>query len=57
MLEFYQAYSDYQELMDLTETLFRELVEKVCGATKVRLRRIGNRFWAIRTAFDAPGDY
>jgi len=35
MLEFYQAYSDYQELMDLTETLFRELVEKVCGATKV----------------------
>jgi lysyl-tRNA synthetase, class II len=35
MLEFYQAYSDYAELMDLTETLFRELVEKVCGATKV----------------------
>ena len=35
MLEFYQAYSDYRELMDLTETLFRELVEKVCGKTKV----------------------
>ena len=35
MLEFYQAYSDYQELMDLTETLFRELAESVCGATKV----------------------
>ena len=36
MLEFYQAYSDYRELMDLTETLFRELAEKVCGGTIVR---------------------
>src|ERR1700723_4297501 len=35
MLEFYQAYSDYQELMDLTETLFRELTEKVCGTVRV----------------------
>src|SRR5580692_2546508 len=31
MLEFYQAYSDYRELMDLTEELFQNLVEKVCG--------------------------
>jgi lysyl-tRNA synthetase class 2 len=36
MLEFYQAYSDYRELMDLTETLFRELVGKVCCTTKVQ---------------------
>jgi lysyl-tRNA synthetase, class II len=36
MLEFYQAYSDYQELMDLTETLVRELAESICGTTKVR---------------------
>src|SRR6202050_88174 len=35
MLEFYQAYSDYTELMDLTEQLFGELVQKVCGSTKV----------------------
>ena len=35
MLEFYQAYSDYQELMDLTETLLRELAESVCGTTQV----------------------
>lgn len=31
MLEFYQAYADYQELMDLTEVLFRYLAEKVMG--------------------------
>ncbi len=36
MLEFYQAYSDYRELMDLTEELFRGLAEKVCGATKIK---------------------
>jgi lysyl-tRNA synthetase class 2 len=35
MLEFYQAYSDYRELMDLTEELFRSVVEKVCGTTGV----------------------
>jgi lysyl-tRNA synthetase, class II len=36
MLEFYQAYSDYQELMDMTEELFRGLAEKVCGTTQVK---------------------
>lgn len=36
MLEFYQAYSDYRELMDLTEQLFRGLAEKVCGTTKIK---------------------
>jgi len=36
MLEFYQAYSDYGELMDLSEELFRGLAEKVCGGTKIK---------------------
>jgi len=36
MLEFYQAYSDYGELMDLTEELFRGLTEKVCGGAKIK---------------------
>jgi lysyl-tRNA synthetase class 2 len=31
MLEFYQAYTDYQELMDLTETLLRQLVLTIKG--------------------------
>jgi lysyl-tRNA synthetase class 2 len=35
MLEFYQAYSDYTELMDLTEKLFRMLAEEACGTTRV----------------------
>jgi lysyl-tRNA synthetase class 2 len=36
MLEFYQAYSDFSVLMDLTEDLFRRLALKICGATKVK---------------------
>jgi len=35
MLEFYQAYADYNDLMDLTETLLRRLAEDVCGDPKV----------------------
>jgi lysyl-tRNA synthetase, class II len=35
MLEFYQAYSDYNEMMDLTEQMFRQVVEKTCGDTKI----------------------
>jgi lysyl-tRNA synthetase, class II len=35
MLEFYQAYSDFSELMDLTEDLFRGIAEKVCRTTKM----------------------
>ncbi|HWG59773.1 MAG TPA: lysine--tRNA ligase [Candidatus Acidoferrales bacterium] len=36
MLEFYQAYSDYRELMDLTGELFRGLAEKTHGSTVVK---------------------
>lgn len=32
MLEFYQAYADFNDLMDLTEELVKRLVDKVCGA-------------------------
>ncbi len=31
MLEFYQAYADYNDLMDLTEVLMREITESVNG--------------------------
>ncbi|MCW5622604.1 MAG: lysine--tRNA ligase, partial [Burkholderiales bacterium] len=33
MLEFYEAYQDYHYLMDLTETLLREVASKVTGNT------------------------
>jgi lysyl-tRNA synthetase class 2 len=32
MLEFYQAYSNYTDLMDLTEEMLTGIVEKVCGS-------------------------
>ncbi len=35
MLEFYQAYSDYRDLMALTEELFAELAQKICGSTQI----------------------
>ncbi|OWL90914.1 lysine--tRNA ligase [Halopseudomonas aestusnigri] len=35
MLEFYQAYADYRDNMDLTEELFRELAQAVLGSTDV----------------------
>ena len=35
MLEFYEAYCDYRYLMDLTESLLREVAQKVAGATTV----------------------
>ncbi len=35
MLEFYEAYQDYRYLMDLTEALFREVAQKVCGTTTI----------------------
>ncbi len=35
MLEFYQAYADYHDLMDLSEVLFREIVQGVCGSLTI----------------------
>ncbi|MBK1706827.1 lysine--tRNA ligase [Halochromatium glycolicum] len=36
MLELYQAYADYQDLMDLTEALIRDLAERVLGSTQLQ---------------------
>jgi lysyl-tRNA synthetase class 2 len=35
MLEFYEAYADYRDLMDLTEVLLREVALRVCGTTSI----------------------
>ena len=34
-MELYQAYTDYEGMMELTESMFRYLAEKVCGSTKI----------------------
>jgi lysyl-tRNA synthetase class 2 len=36
MLEFYEAYSNYRDLMDLNEQLFAELAKNITGSTTVR---------------------
>ena len=36
MMEFYMAYADYRDLMDLTETMLRSVTEQVLGSSKVQ---------------------
>jgi len=35
MLEFYQAYATYEDLMTLTQDLFAELAREICGSTTI----------------------
>src|SRR5689334_98537 len=48
MLEFYEAYRDYQDLMDLTEELIREIAQTVLGTTTITYQgdtiELGGRF-------------
>ena len=39
MLELYQAYADYGDLMELIETLFQGLADTLLGSRKIELRR------------------
>jgi lysyl-tRNA synthetase class 2 len=59
MLEFYQAYSDYRDLMNLTEELFALLARKVCGTTVVKYGEAELDFgkWQRLTMREAIGRY
>lgn len=35
LMELYQAYTDYEGMMELTESMFKYLAQKVCGSSKI----------------------
>lgn len=60
MMEFYQAYADYKDLMDLTEDMLRKLCQEVMGTTTLNYQDsvydFGKPFTRL-TVFDAVLHY
>jgi lysyl-tRNA synthetase class 2 len=59
MMECYQAYADYRDMMDLTEAMVQEIADRVVGATAVEYQ--GQRIdfagpWRRLTLHDAIGE-
>ncbi len=44
LMELYQAYTDYYGMMELTESMYRYLAEKVCGTTEITYNGIAIDF-------------
>jgi lysyl-tRNA synthetase class 2 len=59
MLEWYQAYSDFNDLMDLTQDLITTLVDKVCGTRQAPYRdqMIDFNEWRRMTMREATLEY
>ena len=60
MLEFYQAYARYQDLMDLTEDLFRKISQEVLDSTTVNYQGSSYDFakpFARKTLIEAIQEY
>ena len=56
MLEFYQAYANYHDLMDLTEELVKYVAMEVNGTTDDELQRRRDRSRKWTALLDARGD-
>ena len=50
MLEFYQAYTDYRGVMDLTQQLIEQAAKDVTGGTKIEVGRGRDRLGGLELA-------
>lgn len=60
LMELYQAYTDYEGMMELTESMLRYLAEKVCGSTTITYNGIAidlGKPFARLTMIDAVKQY
>jgi len=57
MIEFYQAYADYNDLMDLTEAMLRDCCWKVLSTTIVTYQGSELRLWRTICSHDYVGVY
>ncbi|MCE3239034.1 MAG: lysS [Gammaproteobacteria bacterium] len=60
MLEFYQAYADFHDLMDLSEKLFRYLAQEILGTQIIQYQTVAfdlNKPFARLTMLDAILEY
>jgi len=56
MLEFYEAYSNYRDLMDLNEQLFAQVAKAITGSTTVKYGEVDLDFSKNAAVDDARGD-
>ena len=56
MLEFYEAYSNYRDLMEMNEELFALLAMSITGSTLVKYGDQELDFSKMQTALDARSD-
>lgn len=52
--EFYQAYADVYDLMDMTEELFSEMVKEICGDYKIKFQPDGPEGKELTLDFSRP---